>query len=129
MGKRVLLCFLDNGFRNTELSQTKSTQLILPRIHHDRIHVDFDDHRLMAIAGLILSATLALYLGLPQLVDQHLGLGHAPGRANTGDKMMSLVASALAGGDCIDDALRPGGTAVHLRVARRRVLRRVVDRR
>ena len=30
-----------------------------------------------------------------------------------GDKMMTLVASALAGGDCIDDAdlLRAGGTA------------------
>ena len=36
----------------------------------------------------------------------------APGRANAGDKMMTLVASALAGGDCIDDAdaLRSGGT-------------------
>ena len=34
-------------------------------------------------------------------------------RANTGDKIMTLVASALAGGDCIDDAdaLRAGGTA------------------
>ena len=33
--------------------------------------------------------------------------------ANPGDKMMTLVASALAGGDCIDDAdvLRAGGTA------------------
>ena len=31
-----------------------------------------------------------------------------------GDKMLTLVASALAGGDCIDDAdvLRTGGTAV-----------------
>ena len=37
----------------------------------------------------------------------------APGRANTGDKLMTLVASAMAGGDCIDDAdvLRTGGTA------------------
>ena len=35
------------------------------------------------------------------------------GRANTGDKMLTLVASALAGGDCIDDAdvLRTSGTA------------------
>ena len=34
-------------------------------------------------------------------------------RANTGDKIMTLVASALAGGDCIDDAdaLRAGGAA------------------
>ena len=67
----------------------------------------------MANAGLILPATLALRLGLPQLLRKHLDLGGAPGRANTGDKMMALVASALAGGDCIDDAdvLRAGGTA------------------
>ena len=42
--------------------------------------------------------------GLSQLVQEHLDLGDAPGRANTGDKIMTLVASALAGGDCIDDA-------------------------
>ncbi len=42
-----------------------------------------------------------------------LTLGDAPGRANPGDKLLTLVASALAGGDCIDDAdvLRNGGTA------------------
>ena len=59
------------------------------------------------------SATLARHLGLSQLLQQRLDLGDAPGRANTGDKMMTLVASALAGGDCIDDAdaLRAGGTA------------------
>ena len=76
----------------------------------------FDDHRLVANAGLILPATLALHLGLPQLVRMHLDLGDVPGRANTGDKMMTLVASALAGGDCIDDAdvLRTGGTACAL---------------
>ena len=79
----------------------------------DRIRIAFDDHRLVANAGLILPATLALRLGLPQLLQKHLDLGNAPGRANTGDKMMTLVASALAGGDCIDDAdaLRAGGTA------------------
>ena len=81
--------------------------------HPDRIHVAFDDHRLVANAGLILPATLGRHLGLPELVDRHLDLGRAPGRANTGDKVMTLVASALAGGDCIDDAdaLRAGGTA------------------
>ena len=70
----------------------------------------------MANAGLILPATLALRLGLPQLLGKHLDLGGAPGRANTGDKMMTLVASALAGGDCIDDAdaLRTGRTACAL---------------
>ena len=86
---------------------------MLPLEHPDRIQIAFDDHRLVANAGLILPATLAQHLGLPQLVDRHLDLGRAPGRANTGDKIMTLVASALAGGDCIDDAdaLRAGGTA------------------
>ena len=86
---------------------------MLPRNHPDRIDVAFDDRRLVNNAGLILPATLALHLGLPELVDRHLDLGDAPGRANTGDKIMTLVASALAGGDCIDDAdvLRTGGTA------------------
>ena len=86
---------------------------MLPRNHPDRIQIAFDDHRLVANAGLILPATLALRLGLPQLLRKHLDLGGAPGRANTGDKMMTLVASALAGGDCIDDAdvLRAGRAA------------------
>ena len=82
---------------------------MLPRKHPDRIRIVFDDHRLVANAGLLLPATLAQHLGLRELVD----LGRAPGQANTGGKMMTLVASALAGGDCIDDAdaLRTGGTA------------------
>ena len=82
------------------------------RNHPDRIQVAFDDHRLVNNAGLILPATLALHLGLPQLVQKHLDLGDAPGRANTGDKLLTLVVSALVGGDCIDDAdaLRSGST-------------------
>ena len=94
---------------------------MLPRHQPDRIRIAFDDHRLVANAGLILPSTLALRLGLPQLVDRRLDLGHATGRANTGDKMMTLVASTpplsrgqgLAGGDCINDAdaLRADGTA------------------
>ena len=62
--------------------------------------------------GLLLPATLAQHLGLRELVGHHLDLGCAPGRANTGDKLLTLVASALAGGDFIDDAdaLRAGGT-------------------
>ena len=85
---------------------------MLPPEHPDRIRVAFDDHRLVANAGLLLPATLALRLGLGELVDRYLDLGSAPGRANTGDKLMTLVASALVGGDCIDDAdaLRSGGT-------------------
>ena len=86
---------------------------MLPLEHPDRIHVAFDDHRLVANAGLLLPVTQAHHLGLGELVDCHVDLGDAPGRANAGDKMLTLVASALAGGDYIDDAaaLRAGGTA------------------
>ena len=86
---------------------------MLPPEYPDRIHVAFDDHRLVANAGLLLPVTLAHHLDLGDLVDRHVDLGRAPGRANAGDKMLTLVASALAGGDCIDDAdvLRAGGTA------------------
>ena len=86
---------------------------MLPLDHPDRIQITFDDRRLVANAGLLLPVTLAQHLGLRELVDHHLDLGNAPGRANPGDKMLTLVASALAGGDCIDDAdvLRTGGTA------------------
>ena len=85
---------------------------MLPRNDPDRIQIAFDDHRLVANAGLLLPVTLAHHLGLGELVDRHVHLGDAPGRANAGDKLLTLVASALAGGDCIDDAdaLRAGGT-------------------
>ena len=85
---------------------------MLPQNKPDRIRILFDDRRLAADAGLLLPATLARHLGLRELVDRHLDLGGAPGRANAGDKMLTPVASALAGGDCIDDAdaLRAGGT-------------------
>jgi hypothetical protein len=78
----------------------------------DRLDTAFDDDRLVADAGLLLPATLAHHLGLKELVDEHLDLGERTGRANVGDKLLTLVMSALAGGDCIDDAgaLRAGGT-------------------
>jgi Transposase DDE domain group 1 len=78
----------------------------------DRLEVTFDDERLVANAGLMLAATLAQHLGLRELVDEHVDLGDAPGRANVGHKAMTLIHSALAGGDSIDDAeaLRAGDT-------------------
>ena len=84
-----------------------------PSEQPDRIQVACDDHRLVADAGMLLPVTLAGRLGLGELVDNHADLGDAPGRANVGDQMLTLVASALIGGDCIDDAdvLRTGGTA------------------
>jgi hypothetical protein len=63
----------------------------------DRIGVVFDEAQLVADAGLLLPATLAQHLGLKELVDEHLDLGRKPGRANVGDKVMTLVMSALAG--------------------------------
>src|SRR5664280_2913431 len=79
----------------------------------DRIDTAFDDERLVAGAGLLLPATLALHLGLKGLADRFLDLGRAAGAANVGDKLLTLVMSALAGGDSIDDAdaLRAGGTS------------------
>ncbi len=75
--------------------------------------MDCDDHRLVANAGLILPVTLPHHLGQGKLVDRHVHLGDAPGRANAGDKVLTLVASALAGADCIDDTdmSRAGETA------------------
>ena len=88
---------------------------MLPLEYADRIRVALDDDRLVANVGLLLPATLALRLGLDELADQHVNLGGAPGRANPRDKLMILMASALAGGDCIDDdALRSGSTGREL---------------
>jgi hypothetical protein len=79
----------------------------------DAIEVTFDDERLVADAGLMLPATLAQHLGLRELFDDHVDLGAAAGHANVGHKAMTLIHSALAGGDSIADAdaLRAGATA------------------
>ena len=79
----------------------------------DRLGTAFDGTQLVADAGLLLPATLAARLGVRELVEEHLDLGKTAGRANPGDKVLTLIASALVGGDCIDDAavLRAGGTA------------------
>ena len=85
---------------------------MLPQNKPDRIRILFDDHRLVANAGLLLPATLARHLGLRELVDHHLDLGGAPGRANTGDKM--LTGRFRAGRRRLHrrpDALRAGGKA------------------
>jgi len=82
----------------------------------DTLAVQFDDANLVANAGLILPATLAQHLGLEELYRSYVHLGDAPGRANAGIKAMTLIHSALAGGDCIDDAdvLRAGPTELVL---------------
>ncbi len=64
----------------------------------------FDDDNAVANGGLCLPMTLAQHLGLRELIDTHVDLGAVAGRANPGLKTMGLIASALAGGDSIDDA-------------------------
>jgi len=82
----------------------------------ERLSVAFSDDHAVAQAGLLLPATLAKKLGLKELFDQEVDLGEAPGRAHVGVKALTLIYSALAGGDCIDDAnlLRAGATPVVL---------------
>jgi hypothetical protein len=66
----------------------------------------------VADAGLILAASLAEGLLLRELFDEGVDLGDTPGAANAGDKAMTLVHSALVGGEWIEDAdrLRAGTT-------------------
>ena len=72
---------------------------MLPTSSPDRIGIAFDDDRLVDHAGLLFPATRAGRLDLRALADAHLDPGDAAGRANVGDKLMTLTASALAGGD------------------------------
>ncbi len=78
----------------------------------DRLAVSFDDERAVANAGLLLASTLAAQLGIEQVVDEMLDLGARAGAARPGRKLLTLVHSALVGGDSIDDAdvLRCGET-------------------
>ena len=57
---------------------------MLPRNDLDRIQITFDDHRLVANAGLLLPVTLAQHLGLRELVDHHLDLGQCAGAGEPG---------------------------------------------
>ena len=84
--------------------------------HLDRLAVSFDSPTLVSNAGLLLPAVLAQRLGLTDLVQRHVRLGDSPGAPNSGAKAMTVVASLLAGGDCIDDvdALRKGNTELVL---------------
>src|SRR5690348_17250899 len=99
-----------------QTSQQEDTLSVQSSHTLDRLHVAFDDQHLVADAGLLLPATLAQHLHLKELLQQHVDLGEAPGHANVGSKALTLIGSALAGGDCIEDAdaLRAGGTAAVL---------------
>jgi hypothetical protein len=77
----------------------------------DRLAIAADEDTLIADAGLLLPATLASRLGLTELLDQRMTAG-----AHPAEKCLTVIASALAGGDCIDDvnALRAGATGAVL---------------
>jgi hypothetical protein len=78
----------------------------------DRLALAFDDERAVANAGLVLVSTLTGRLGIERVLDEMLDLGERPGAARPGRKLLTLVCSALVGGDSIDDAgvLRCGET-------------------
>jgi hypothetical protein len=78
----------------------------------DRVGVSFDDESLVANAGLILTATLALRLDLEALIDATVRLGGRVGGFAPGRKVLTLVHAIIAGGSHIDhaDVLRAGAT-------------------
>jgi hypothetical protein len=81
-------------------------------VRADSVAVEFDDERLVANAGVVLTSTLIDRLGLERLVDRTVELGERPGAANPGRKVCSLLQAMALGADSIDDCdvLRVGGT-------------------
>jgi hypothetical protein len=78
----------------------------------DRVEATFDDATLVANAGLILPATLMVRLGFESLLNSTVRLVGRVGGAVPGRKVLTLVATILAGGSHIDhaDMLRAGAT-------------------
>jgi hypothetical protein len=93
----------------------RSSHASLDRVELDleQIQVAFDDEHAVATSGLLLPATQADRLGLEQAADELVDLGDRPAAAHPGRKVLTVVHSLLAGGDCIDDVemLRAGATS------------------
>src|SRR5438093_11834861 len=81
-------------------------------VRADSLAVEFDDERLVANAGVMLTSTLIDRLGLERLVDQTVDLGERPAAAKPGRKVCSLLHAMALGADSIDDCdlLRTGRT-------------------
>ena len=81
-------------------------------VRPDSVAVEFDDERLVANAGLLLTSTLSRRLGLESLVEEAVDLGLREGAAQPGRKVLSLVHAIAAGADSIDDVdlLRAGAS-------------------
>ncbi len=86
----------------------------MSRVSHpiDRVALTFDEPNLVADAGLLLPATLMARLGLEALINATVRLVDRVGGARPGRKVLTLVATILAGGSHIDHAnrLRAGST-------------------
>jgi hypothetical protein len=78
----------------------------------DRIAVVFDDDNAVAAPGLLLAATLIARLRLEDLIDATVRLHGRVGGAHPGRKVLTIVATMLAGGSHINHAgvLRSGDT-------------------
>jgi hypothetical protein len=79
----------------------------------DRVAVTFDESNLVANAGLVLVATLALRLGLEALANATIDLSGRVGGFKPGRKILTIVHAMVAGASHIDhaDMLRAGSTA------------------
>ena len=82
----------------------------------DGLEAVFDDGSLVADGGLLLAGTVMHRLGLEALIDDTVRLDGRVAGAGSGRKVLSLVASMLVGGRCIDDVqrLRSGSAAAVL---------------
>ena len=81
----------------------------------DGLEAVFDDGSLVADAGLLLAGTVMDRLGLEALIDDTVRLGGSAG-AGAGRKVLTVAASMLVGGRCIDDTdrLRSGASGAVL---------------
>ena len=81
----------------------------------DGLEAVFDDGSLVADAGLLLAGTVMDRLGLEALIDDTVRLGGSAG-AGAGRKVLTVAASVLVGGRCIDDTdrLRSGASGAVL---------------
>jgi hypothetical protein len=79
----------ENGAAQTTIRRAQEDTCQVRCYNPDEITVAFDDERLVADAGLLRPATLAVGLGLRELLDSQVRLGEAPGRAGVGDKALT----------------------------------------
>ena len=92
---------------------------MLPPSEPDRIRIAFDDHRLVANAGLILPVTLAQHLGLRELASNHVELGEGggdrepvPGEQGSGAGENKRLSSQPVGQERRGQTALPDGSAI-----------------